>query len=161
MPSFLQWNNMEQLEPMSFPLPRHKSGDAVFKATIQIVLQLLKPLKQWSYPRFFPPMTQMVQLDIPQNRGGPPKSSILVGFSIINHPFWGTPIFGNTQLTMALSVSLFCIKAIYLSDSIGPTSQKDPERRPLLSRSALVKLLLCYLQACRSPWIKAKPWKSM
>ena len=25
----------------------------------------------------------------------PPKSSILIGFSIINHPFWGTPIFGN------------------------------------------------------------------
>ena len=103
-------------------------------------------------PKIFP-MTQMVQLGIPPNRGfgGPPKSSILVGFSIINHPFWGTPIFGNTQLTMALSVSVFCIKATYLSDSIGPTSQKDPERRPLLSRSALVKLLLCYLQACRSP----------
>ena len=28
---------------------------------------------------------------------GTPKSSILIGFSIINHPFWGTPIFGNTQ----------------------------------------------------------------
>ena len=27
--------------------------------------------------------------------GGTPKSSILIGFSIINHPFWGTPIFGN------------------------------------------------------------------
>ena len=26
---------------------------------------------------------------------GTPKSSILIGFSIINHPFWGTPIFGN------------------------------------------------------------------
>ena len=26
-----------------------------------------------------------------------PKSSILIGFSIINHPFWGTPIFGNTH----------------------------------------------------------------
>ena len=25
-----------------------------------------------------------------------PKSSILIGFSIINHPFWGTVIFGNT-----------------------------------------------------------------
>ena len=24
---------------------------------------------------------------------GTPKSSILIGFSIINHPFWGTPIF--------------------------------------------------------------------
>ena len=29
---------------------------------------------------------------------GTPKSSILIGFSIINHPFWGTPIFGNTQI---------------------------------------------------------------
>ena len=28
----------------------------------------------------------------------PPKSSILIGFSIINHPFWGTPIFGNTYM---------------------------------------------------------------
>ena len=24
--------------------------------------------------------------------GGTPKSSILIGISIINHPFWGTPI---------------------------------------------------------------------
>ena len=30
--------------------------------------------------------------------GGTPKSSILIGFSIINHPFWGTPIFGNTHM---------------------------------------------------------------
>ena len=29
---------------------------------------------------------------------GTPKSSILIGFSIINHPFWGTPIFGNIHL---------------------------------------------------------------
>ena len=29
--------------------------------------------------------------------GGTPKSSILIGFSIINHPFWSTPIFGNPQ----------------------------------------------------------------
>ena len=28
---------------------------------------------------------------------GTPKSSILIGISIINHPFWGTPIFGNTH----------------------------------------------------------------
>ena len=31
---------------------------------------------------------------------GIPKSSILIGFSIINHPFWGTPIFGNTQMRL-------------------------------------------------------------
>ena len=29
---------------------------------------------------------------------GTPKPSILIGFSIINHPFWGTPIFGNTHM---------------------------------------------------------------
>ena len=31
---------------------------------------------------------------------GTPKSSILIGFSIINHPFWGTPIFGNIHIVM-------------------------------------------------------------
>ena len=29
---------------------------------------------------------------------GTPKSSILIGFFIINHPFWGTTIFGNTHI---------------------------------------------------------------
>ena len=33
----------------------------------------------------------------PKNRGTP-KSSILIGFSIINHPFLDTPIFGNTHI---------------------------------------------------------------
>ena len=30
-------------------------------------------------------------MDVSEN-SGTPKSSILIGFSIINHPFWGTPI---------------------------------------------------------------------
>ena len=36
---------------------------------------------------------------------GTPKSSIFMGFSIINHPFWDTPIFGNifTQIIQNLS----------------------------------------------------------
>ena len=33
---------------------------------------------------------------------GTPKSSILIGFSIINHPFWGTPIFGNIHIGNSL-----------------------------------------------------------
>ena len=37
-----------------------------------------------------------LKMDVSANRHTP-KSSILIGFSIINHPFWGTPIFGNTQ----------------------------------------------------------------
>ena len=38
-------------------------------------------------------------MGVSKNRGTP-KSSILIGFSIINHPFWGvnTPIFVNTHM---------------------------------------------------------------
>ena len=32
-----------------------------------------------------------IYIAVSKNRGTP-KSSILIGFSIINHPFWGTPI---------------------------------------------------------------------
>ena len=41
-------------------------------------------------------------MDVSENRGTP-KSSILIGFSIINHPFWGTPIFGKHPYTWDLS----------------------------------------------------------
>ena len=30
--------------------------------------------------------------------GVPPNHPILIGFSLINPPFWGTPIFGNTHI---------------------------------------------------------------
>ena len=33
---------------------------------------------------------------------GTPKSSISIGFSIINHPFWGTTIFGNTLMEISI-----------------------------------------------------------
>ncbi len=33
-----------------------------------------------------------------KNNGKTPKSAILIGFSIINHPFWSTPIFGNIHI---------------------------------------------------------------
>ena len=36
-------------------------------------------------------------MDVSENKITP-KSSILIGFSIINHPFWGTPVFGNTHI---------------------------------------------------------------
>ena len=42
-------------------------------------------------------------MDISEN-SGTPKSSILIGLSIINHPFWGTTIFGNTHIDNTFSV---------------------------------------------------------
>ena len=38
-----------------------------------------------------------IYMDVSEN-SGTPKSSIFIGFSIINHPLWGTPIFGNTHI---------------------------------------------------------------
>ena len=35
-------------------------------------------------------------MDVSKNRGTP-KSSISIGFSIINHPFWGVSLFSETS----------------------------------------------------------------
>ena len=42
-------------------------------------------------------MQWKIHMAVSENRGTP-KSSILIGVSIINHPFWGTTIFGNTHM---------------------------------------------------------------
>ena len=42
-------------------------------------------------------VTTITKIGVSKNKGTP-KSSILIGFSFINHPFWGTPILGNTQI---------------------------------------------------------------
>ena len=60
----------------------------------------------WSPPWFSPDSCSMTMTRgrisiwiFPKIVGFPPKSSILIGFSIINHPFGGTPIFGNTHIS--------------------------------------------------------------
>ena len=37
----------------------------------------------------------------------PPKSSISIAFSIIDHPLWGTPIFGNIHLYLCVFTMVF------------------------------------------------------
>jgi hypothetical protein len=36
---------------------------------------------------------------------GTPKSSILIKFSMMNHPFWGTLLLGNLHMVTAISGS--------------------------------------------------------
>ena len=55
----------------------------------------------WEYFLFFWCFQFQSDMGVSKNRGTP-KSSILIGLSIINHPFWGTPIFGNTHMHILL-----------------------------------------------------------
>jgi len=48
-----------------------------------------------------------IDMDVSEN-SGTPKSSILIGFSIINHPVWGTTIYGNTHILMFSNKSSVC-----------------------------------------------------
>ena len=74
----------------------------------------------------FTGISHRIHVDVSVN-GGTPKSSILIGFSIINHPFWGTPIFGNPHvwyicLHLAASLNVGKYAASHGSSSVGSFS---------------------------------------
>ena len=50
---------------------------------------------------------------------GTPKSSILIGVFIINHLFWGTPIFGNIQLYPLLFFGVISPYLVTYNDYLG------------------------------------------
>ena len=52
------------------------------------------PMHSWEMSARHEPWLHM---GVSEN-SGTPKSSTLIGVSIINHPFWGIPIFGNTHI---------------------------------------------------------------
>ena len=58
---------------------------------------------------------------------GTPKSSILIGFSIFNHPFWGTTIFGNIHMdVMICHVCPACVELeLWEWEDRSPFSAKD------------------------------------
>ena len=51
--------------------------------------------------------------------GGTPKSSILIGFSITNHPFWGTTIFGNTHVRFREGNTLSGFMPMYVMTQVA------------------------------------------
>ena len=97
-------------------------------------------------------------MDVSENSGFyPPNHPFLIGFSIINHPFWGTPIFGTL---ISYYILLFAVSHSYLfhcsprhptftmtvverwndlhkkrvTQKIEPSLLKKPRRTGLLSR---------------------------
>ena len=53
-----------------------------------------------------------IYMGVSKNKGTP-KSSILIRFSTINHPFWGTPIFGNTHIYIYIGFVLDVLTHIW------------------------------------------------
>ena len=59
---------------------------------------------------FFTNTLSGVHMEVFTERGVPPKIIlILVGFSIINHPFWGLPISGNLHIYIYICICDMCI----------------------------------------------------
>ena len=58
--------------------------------------------------------------------GGTPKSSILMGYSLINHPFWGNPHdYGNPHMTNFAAALLLLLTTLSgLSRNSWPSSLK-------------------------------------
>ena len=58
----------------------------------------------------------------------PPKSAILIGVSIINHPFWGTPIFGNIHIPLQVWLMSFAFWAYKGWLQVAQGSMQPPFR---------------------------------
>ena len=77
----------------------------------------------------------LIYMDVSKNRGTP-KSSILIGFSLINHPFWGTPIFGNTYIKLVESEGTLLIKKV---QTCHPADEHLELKKPIRSQKDLAK----------------------
>ena len=74
---------------------------------------------------------------------GTPKSSILIGFSIKNHPFWGpTPIFGNTQICFLLGKVVVWTDLKNRTKKLSGTSILQAESSNEIGQDSDVELLL-------------------
>ena len=68
----------------------------------------LKEVTAGSRKLIFGGVSRVCNMGVSKNRGTP-KSSILTGFSIINHPFWGTPILETPICCILCSIGIFCL----------------------------------------------------
>ena len=84
----------------------------------------------------------------------PPKSSTWIGFSIINHPFWGTPIVGNTQFNSWIQhryISQTSSQGLYDEEPSWITELSWTKQWPPGTRTTPISS--CHSQS-RMPWKK-------
>ena len=78
---------------------------------------------------------------------GTPKSSILIGFSLINHPFGGTTIFGNTQMEKENDLnqaSIFGFRVNFRGCSIWKGCWKDEKITKIIKENVQKILIETY-----------------
>ena len=68
-----------------------------------------------------------LHMGVSKNRGTP-KSSILIGFFSVNHPFWGTPIFGNTHIWVIKNEHLIFKRGSQLTECLDDVHVWDGKR---------------------------------
>ena len=102
----------------------------------------------------------------PKIGGKHPKLSILIGFSLINHPFWDNLIFGNTQINNYIPNPLNESNQMKSTPSIHPNLQlifrlrscKDTHSRSHTIHLSLLQVMTSQEQSNKSTLKKS--WES-
>jgi len=63
----------------------------------------------------------------PKIGGFPPKSTILIGFSIINHPFWGTPISWKPPYHVFIECNVLVMDKVLVNVRNNPLKKSLPD----------------------------------
>ena len=82
---------------------------------------------------------------------GTPKSSILIGFSIVNHPICGTPIFGNTHICWSTLLSHSILYPISILEKVSFPDDILSKMSSLLHLIHSIYYWLVATQTCLSP----------
>ena len=90
------------------------------------------------------PSTSIYHMGVFKNRGTP-RSSILIGFSIINHLFWGTPIFGNTHISTLPSHAKVVFGDFLQQRIVGNGSRQTVYSRYLIISYVCLLIIYCML----------------
>ena len=54
----------------------------------------------------------IIYMGVSKNRATP-QSSMLIGISILNHPFWGTTIFGNSHIYVIRNFLIYTLLSVF------------------------------------------------